>query len=174
LGIHIVTEGTKMMDAPQKPLKEVFDKDGNPLVEPPERAINTVPLFPLRQILPAVVERLKHLLTEGGEAELAATVEGLQVYDRCPCGSDYCTTVYTKPRRSGGDGPSHRTVVFWNSDTIGLDTVVRAGYASKSPRAEFTTIIDVIDDGIARIEILDDHDSRRRLIAALPDEGTAE
>ena len=144
------------MDEREKLLREICVEDANAFVETRERAINTVPLFPLRQILPDVVERLKSLLTEDGKLELAASVEDLQVYDRCRCGTDYCATVYTQPRPSSGYGPNHRNLVFWNPDT------------------EHTTIIDVVDSGIACIEILDDHDSRDRLTAALPEDTPTE
>ena len=65
------------MDERETLLREICGEDANAFVETRERAINTVPLFPLRQILPDVVERLKHLLTEDGKLELAASVEGL-------------------------------------------------------------------------------------------------
>jgi hypothetical protein len=141
-------------------------------VEPPEPPINTQPLFPLRQIWPDVLDRLKRLLTESGEIELAATVEGLEGYDRCRCGSDHCATIYTKPRPSGGFGPSHRNIVFRNADTIDLDTRLRVGDTSTARTTEYTTILDVVDEEIRCIEILDDHESRRRLVAALPDAET--
>ena len=142
--------GTK--DERKKLLRQIFGEDADGFIERPERAINTTPLFPLGEILPDVVERLKLLLTEDGKLELAASVEGLQVYDRCRCGVDYCATVYTKPRPGGGYGPTHRNLVFWNPDT------------------QHTTIIDVVDNGIACIETLDDDDSVRRLVEALPED----
>lgn len=141
-----------MMNEREKLLREICGEDANAFVETRERAINTTPLFPLRQILPAVVERLKHLLMEDGKLELAASVDGLQVYDRCRCGTDYCATVYTQPRPGGGYGPTHRNLVFWNADT------------------EHTTILDVVNNGIACIELLDDDESVRRLVEALPED----
>jgi hypothetical protein len=144
------------MDERETLLREICGEDANAFVETRERAINTVPLFPLRQILPDVVERLKHLLMEDGKLELAASVEDLQVYDRCRCGTDYCATVYSQPRPAGGYGPTHRNLVFWNPDT------------------QHTTIIDVVDNGIACIETLDDDDSRDRLTAALPEDTPTE
>ena len=157
------------MDEREKLLREIFREEDVDKVEPPARPINKQPLFPLRQIWPDVVDRLKNLLTESGEIELAATVEGLEVYDRCRCGSDHCATVYTKPRPSGGFGPGHRNVVFWNANTIDLDTRLRVGDTSTAPTTKYTTILDVVDGEIRCIEILYDHESRRRLVAALPD-----
>jgi hypothetical protein len=162
------------VDEREKLLRQMFGEDPDGFVERPERAINTTPLFSLREIWPDVVERLKTLLTEDGRLELAASVEGLQVYDRCRCGVEYCATVYTKPRPSGGYGPTHRNLVFWNPDTIDLDTSERVGDTSTAPTTEYTTILDVVSNEIACIEILNDADSRRRLIAALPDEGTTD
>ena len=157
------------MDEREKLLRKIFGEEDGYKVEPPEPPINTQPLFPLRQIWPDVVDRLKNLLTESGEIELAATVKGLEVYDRCRCGSDHCATVYTKPRPSGGFGPGHRNVVFWNANTIDLDTRLRVGDTSTAPTTKYTAILDVVEDEIRCIEILYDHESRRRLVAALPD-----
>jgi hypothetical protein len=129
-------------------------------------AINSHPLFPLRDIWPDVIERLQSLLIDAGEHELAATVPDLQVYDRCRCGSGHCATVYTLPRPVGAYGPGHRNVVFWDADPVDLDTGKRLGVR---PIAEYMTVLDVIPAGIACIEILEDRESRRSLVAALPD-----
>jgi hypothetical protein len=160
------------MDEREKLLRKIFGEEDVDMVEPPEPPINTHPLLPLRQIWPDVIDRLKNLLTEAGESELAATLEGLEAHDRCRCGADYCATVYTKPRPSGRFGPSHRNIIFWNADTIDLDTQLRVGDTSTAPTTEYTTILDLVDDEIRCIEILDDHESRRRLVAALPDPTT--
>ncbi len=160
------------MDEREKLLRQIFGEDGDDVVNRPERPINTKPLFLLRDIWPDVLERLKNLLTEDGKLELAASVEGLQVYDRCRCGADYCATVYTKPKPNGWHGPTHFNIVFWNPDTINLGTRERVGDTCSSPTTQFTTILDIVDGGIACIEILDDHASRSSLVAALPDDGT--
>ena len=157
------------MDERQRLLRAIFGGTGDDVAALPKREINTVPLFPLRQIWPDVVERIKRLLSADGELELAATVEGLEVFDRCRCGVDYCVTVYTQPRPNGGSRPNHRNIVYWNSNTLDLKTRRRMGDTSTSPTTELTTIIDVVDEAIAVIEVLDDHDSRHRLVAALPD-----
>ena len=133
-----------------------------------DEPINTEPLFLLRDIWPDVVDRLKLLLTEDGEPELAATVDGLQVYDRCRCGADYCSIVHTKPRTRGERGPTHRTLNFWNSDKINPAIRVRYRDARTSPTTQYLTILEVVDEEIVLIEILDDHESRRALITALP------
>ena len=135
-----------------------------------DEPINTEPLFLLRDIWPDVVERLKILLMEDGEPELAATVDGLQVYDRCRCGADYCSMVHTKPRTRGERGPTHRGLIFWNKAS---KLAIRARFGDTSPTTEYTTSLDVVDEEIVLIEILDDHESRRALITALPDKDTS-
>jgi len=133
------------------------------------RPINTTPLFPLKQIWPEVVERLATLLAQTGEAALAEAVHELDVFDRCRCGADYCATVHTKPCSAEPFGPNHRCVVFWSPDTICVDTGLPASSDGR-PTAPHITILDVVDEEIVCIEILDDAESRSRLVAALPDE----
>lgn len=133
------------------------------------RPINTTPLFPLKQIWPEVIERLATLPAQTGEAALAEAVHGLEVFDRCRCGADYCATVHTQPRSAEPYGPNHRCVVFWSPDTINVDTGLPASSEGR-PTAPHTTILDVVDEEIVCIEILDDAESRARLVTALPDE----
>ena len=160
------------MDERETLLRESLGEDGKPSIEPPKPPINTQPLFLLRKIWPNVIALLKSLLTEAGEIELAGTVEGLEVYDRCRCGADYCATVYTKPRPSGSFGPDHRGIVFVNADTTDFDTQLRVADTSTAPTTKYETILDVVNGEIHCIEILEDHESRRRLVAALPDPET--
>ena len=154
------------MSEEEKLLRQLF---GDEVVERPERARNLDPLFPLSQIWPDFGQRLKNMLTQAGENKLAATVNDLEVFDRCRCGSDDCATVYTKPRPLGSYGDAHRNIVFWNADMVNLETGERNGDISDYPTAEFTTILDVVGDAIMCIEILSDLEGRRRLIEALPD-----
>jgi len=153
------------MDECERLLREIDDSGA---IKRPEQRINTEPLFQLRGIWPEAIDRLKDLLTKAGELELVATIDGLQVFDRCRCGADYCATVYTRPQPSGGYGPTHRNIVFSNPDTVDLDSGTTVGEMSAYPTTRYMTILDVVDDQIACIEILDDHESRRRLVAALP------
>ena len=120
------------------------------------------PPFPLRNIWPEVIDRLRNLLTESGELDLAAGVDGLRVYDRCRCAEDECVMVHTQPRSNRACGPTHRTVVFRGGKPMDLDP-------GKKVRDTSTTIVDVVDDVIVCIEILGDRESRKRLIVALPD-----
>jgi hypothetical protein len=155
------------MDERERLLREIFGDNSSD--ERTERPINTRPLFQLREIWPDGVARLKTLLRQAGESQLAETVEGLWVFDRCDCGADYFATVYTQPRPRGGFGPDHRNIVFWNPDTVDLDTGKTVAEQGIYPTTKFTTILDVCDEIIMCIEILHDDESRGRLIAALPD-----
>ncbi len=155
------------MDPREELLREIFGD--NSVVERTRGPINTRPLFPLNEIWPDVSRQLKALLADAGECQLASTVEDLWVYDRCRCGADFCATVYTQPRPTHGYGSGHRNIVFWNAGTVDLDTGKTVAEMSISPTTEFTTILDVVGDEIRCIEILNDTESRHRLIAALPE-----
>jgi hypothetical protein len=159
------------MNEQEKLLRETL---GDDVVSLPERARNLEPLFPLRQIWPDVVENLKYLLTQAGEHKLAATVGDLQVFDRCRCGSEDCATVYVQPRPVGAFGEGHQNIVFWNADTVDLDTGARIGDTLEYPMTEHTTILDVVGETIMCIEILGDVNSASRLITALPEPDSAE
>ena len=160
-------------------IRKIFG--GDEVVEDAPQPINTQPLFLLRQIWPEVIERLRMLLTETAEGPLASTISDLQVFDRCRCGQDDCATVYTKPwsddrgrdYSEGVDAPSHRRrgVVFWHPDTICLDSGQKVGARTVTP-VPHTTILDVVDEEITRIEIIGDGESAQKLIAALPDTPT--
>jgi hypothetical protein len=148
-----------MSDEPERqkpPGAETPDEIYERILDEP---INTEPLFLLRDIWPDVVDRLKILLTEDGEPELEATVDGLQVYDRCRCGADYCAMVNTKPRKRGERGPTNRTLSFSKSDTSNV--AIRQRFRDTSPTTDHLTILEVVDEEIVLIEILDDHESRR-------------
>lgn len=156
-------------------LCEIFGRDPDE-PEPPERPINTTPLFPLSQIWPDFPSKLKDLLTRKGEHHLASTVDTLWVYDRCRCGADHCATAYTQPKPKRGFGPTHRNVAWWSGDTVNLDTgLTIAQEHPDAVLAEHLTILDVVTgaDGqeqIMEIEVLHDAELRDRLVAALPDE----
>jgi len=153
----------------EKLLRQLFGDGSETNQDTIPRPINTTPLFPLKQIWPEVVERLAALLAQTGEAALAEAVHELDVFDRCRSGADYCATVHTQPRSAERYGPSHRCVVFWSRDTICVDTGLPASSGGR-PTAPHITILDVVDEEIVCIEILDDAESRSRLLTVLPDE----
>jgi len=161
------------MDEKEKLLREIFGETVDDAVTAPKPPMNTNPLFPLRQIWPGVLANLERLLADSWESKLAPSVNSLMVFDRCRCGADYCSSAHTKPRPSGGWGESRRNLVFWNPDTVNLDARQSVGVSGELRTTEFTTILDVVEEQIAFIEILYHHESRRRLVEALPDVETA-
>jgi hypothetical protein len=52
----------------------------------------------LAEILPSLASELQELLSNHGEAELAAQISELAIVDRCRCGDDFCSSFYTLPK----------------------------------------------------------------------------
>jgi uncharacterized protein (DUF2147 family) len=104
--------------------------------------------FKLADEFPELAAKLTQLLNEEGEEELAGTVSGLTVVERCRCGDEFCATMYTvrPPRETWGR--SHRNV--------SLDP--KAGYL----------ILDVLDQEIVGIEVLFRNEIREHLLKVLP------
>ena len=98
--------------------------------------------------LPAFATELWQLLVEKGEAELAAQVPGLIIFDRCRCGDEFCATFYTQPKPEGSFGPSHRNVALTPDQGM--------------------LILDVVGEAIACVEVLYRDEVRRKLDAVLP------
>jgi len=87
----------------------------------------------LAEAFPDLVQPMKEALDEGGERNLAASVDELQVYALCGCGDDFCGSFYTRD-------PANR-----QTRTIGL---------SRPPLAPFA--VGVTDGGaIAFVEVID-------------------
>jgi hypothetical protein len=84
----------------------------------------------------------------GGEKGLAATVPNLDLVERCRCGDDFCSTIYTRPKPKGRYGQSHRS----------FDLDAETGMI----------ILDVVDSEIVCVEILFRDDVRRKLLEILP------
>jgi hypothetical protein len=106
------------------------------------RPVNTTPLFPLRDIWPEVVDGLAVLLAQTGEAALAKAVRELDVYER-----------------SGHSRGNHRNVVFWSADPTCVDTDDLPALNSGVGRDMEPTILDVVDEEMACIEIVGDTES---------------
>ena len=136
------------MDEREELLRENLGEGPNaPEVEgeDPKRPINTTPLFPLRTIWPDVLDYLQMLLIQAGEHQLAATVDTLQVYDRCRCGADL--HVQPRPTKGNGYGPRHRNIVLYPPGCTNLDTGLTI--EQEVPRcvtAQYMTILDVVAD----------------------------
>ena len=102
----------------------------------------------LTDALPAFATELRQLLEKQGEAELAAQVPGLMIFDRCRCGDDFCATFYTQPKPDGAYGPGHRNVPLTPDEGM--------------------VILDVVGAEIACVEVLDRNDVREKLDAVHP------
>jgi hypothetical protein len=63
-----------------------------------------------------VLQKLRQLLIEKGESELARHVPGLMILDRCHCRDDLCATFYTNAKREGSCGPGDRNVALAPED----------------------------------------------------------
>lgn len=100
------------------------------------------------EILPLLALELEQLLNNQGEVELAAQLSQLAIVDRCRCGDDFCSSLYTQPEPAGSYGPSHRC--------IDLDA------------AEGMLLLDVVAGKIAHVEVLNRNDIRQKLMAAIP------
>jgi hypothetical protein len=99
-------------------------------------------------MFPALSAELQQLISGQAEAGLAAQVPRLAVIDRCRCGDDFCATFYVQPKPKGTYGPGHRNV-------------------SLEPK-EGMLILDVVDDKIAKVEVLYRDEIRDRLLVEFP------
>jgi hypothetical protein len=106
------------------------------------------PHLKLWDVLHEAAEEIHCLLVARGETQLAAQVPNLCVLDRCRCGDDFCSTIYTEPKPQGSYGPSYRNMDF--SPENGM------------------IILDLVDDRIACIEILYRSEIRDKLLSSLP------
>jgi hypothetical protein len=102
----------------------------------------------LIETLPQLARELEQLLKAQGELDLGAQIPTLSIVDRCRCGDDFCSSLYTQPKPEGRYGPDHRT----------LDLDAEKGMI----------ILDVVAGTIAQVEILNREDVRRQLVAAFP------
>ncbi|MDD5544601.1 MAG: hypothetical protein PHX83_15650 [Acidobacteriia bacterium] len=103
--------------------------------------------FNLSKEFPLLASELGELLQRSGENELAKTVDGLMVVDRCRCGDDFCATMYTVPRPKGAWGEGHRNVAL-------------------DPQRGFL-ILDVLNERIVAIEVLYRDEIRESLLTLL-------
>jgi hypothetical protein len=102
----------------------------------------------LKDVLPGLADELTQLLVVAGQQHLADQVLGLGIVDRCRCGDDFCASFYTLPKPPGSYGAGHNC----------FDLNAEKGMI----------ILDVVNGGIAHVEILNRDEVRRDLIAVLP------
>jgi hypothetical protein len=103
--------------------------------------------FSLAEEFPQLAREVADRLTTRGQSELAASVPGLQIVERCRCGDHFCATMYAVPPPRGAWGPGLRT----------LDLDADQGFL----------IVDILDDRIVSIEVLDGDDVHDRLLLLL-------
>jgi hypothetical protein len=131
---------------PEQMLRQIFGETD--IEQPRPRAPPaTTPVFRLAAVMPEFADELRLLLTEQGEAVLAASVPDLWVFGRCRCESGHCATMYTRPEPESG-----------YKFRGGLSVLSKAG----------PIYIDKADGMIACIEVLDHPAIRTRLVEALP------
>lgn len=102
----------------------------------------------LAQEFPELAKELEVLLRNEGHNGLVMQVPDLKLVDRCRCGDDFCSTMYTQPKPNKGYGPTHRNIPL-------------------CPRKGMI-ILDVVEDRIACIEILYRDEIRQTLYKLLP------
>jgi hypothetical protein len=95
-----------------------------------------------------MASELGGLLQRSGEDQLAKTVGGLVVVDRCQCGDDFCATLYTALRPQGAWGEGHRSVPL-------------------DPQRGFL-ILDVFNERIVEVEVLYRDEIRESLLTLMP------
>jgi hypothetical protein len=84
---------------------------------------------------PVLAGQLRQALEAEGYAQLAVSVDGLNVVELCGCGDDFCKSFSTRPKPEGAYGPGHRNISL---------AAPWPGYL----------ILDVVHDEIAFVEVL--------------------
>jgi hypothetical protein len=104
--------------------------------------------FILKDLLPELAQELEELLMAEKEPDLAMQVSSLQIVDRCRCGDDFCSTIYTESKPKGSYGPGHQCIELEPNHGM--------------------LILDVVNNKIAAVEILYRDEIRKVLLTALP------
>ena len=102
----------------------------------------------LSEAFSSLAIELQELLIKEGESGLAAQISTAGIVDRCRCGGDFCATFYVLPKPKAPYGPKHRSLV--------LDP------------EEGMLILDVLDEKLARVEVLYREEIRRKLLSLFP------
>jgi hypothetical protein len=102
----------------------------------------------LQDALPDLADELATLLRNNNELGLVEQVALLRLVDRCRCGDDFCSTLYTAPKPEGAYGPNHESI-------------------SLNPSSGHL-ILDLVDRKIVCIEILFREDIRSRVLQLFP------
>ena len=102
----------------------------------------------LQDTLPDLADELATLLRNNNALDLVEQVPLLRLVDRCRCGDDFCSTLYTAPKPEGAYGPNHESI-------------------SLNPSSGHF-ILDLVDRKIVCIEILFREDIRGRVLKLFP------
>jgi hypothetical protein len=102
----------------------------------------------LKDTFPELAQELEELLMAEKESDLAEQVSSLRIVDRCRCGDDFCATFYTQAPPQGSYGSGHRNVALEPKDGM--------------------LILDVVNDKIAKVEVLYRNEIRKVLLRTLP------
>ena len=108
-----------------------------------------MPTILLVEAIPWFAKELARLLIEHDESDLASQVDQLEIFDRCRCGDDFCSTFYTQSKPEGA----------WAGEFRGCILAPESGML----------ILDIVDERIACVEVLNRDDLRRDLLLLLPD-----
>ncbi len=100
----------------------------------------------LKDVFPEFANELRTLLSD--ETDLAATVDDLELVDRCRCGDSFCSSIYTVTPPQGAWGIGHENIM--------LD-------AEKG-----MIILDVVNRKIGMIEVLNRDDVQKRIVELIP------
>jgi hypothetical protein len=84
---------------------------------------------------PVLASQLRQALEAEGHAQLAVSVDGLNVVEHCGCGDDFCQSFSTRPKPEAAYGPGHRNIAL-------------------APPWPGYLILDVVHDEIAFVEVL--------------------
>jgi hypothetical protein len=95
----------------------------------------------LTDVLPSLAEELRGLFSLQGHLDLVAQLSTVRVHDKCRCGEDFCSSIYTAPKPEDAWRAGHETIVV-------------------DPR-EGMINVDLVNRTIVYIEILDRSDIRK-------------
>ena len=66
----------------------------------------------LTNILPRLADELRQLLTRQGYLDLTDHISSVRIHDKCRCGNDFCSSIYTALKPEGAWGGGYETIVL--------------------------------------------------------------
>jgi hypothetical protein len=97
----------------------------------------------LKELFSELVEEIRTLLQAGDRTDLISSLESAIIVDKCRCGDDFCSSIYTAARPTGSWGADHETVPLEpQKGLINLDTVAgRIVYIEVIDRPNFRNVL---------------------------------